>query len=894
MGSSSSTSRGNTVGSHASASAYPAARNRRATSAPPSVATNQHRDRRRTTTGTAAAASSAPPTLHQRHHPVPRSSILPASAASSSLVPHGRVVAGSNASVPGSSIPPASAASPPAGGSSATALSRPGAYSISREGAGPTQVFRVQIPHEVRPGQEFQVIAGSRTVRVRCPVQSRGGHYLQITVPPDPVVRPNVHGMAVLTSATPGMEGGGAVAMRESVRDANAEVLRGQEDRQQQGQEASGSSPANSQASQQQQGEQPQPTTYMVTVPPGISPGMQFAVEVEGQRMMVTCPDNVAAGMNLRILPPQRSPIQSAPPNLPSGIGTSVDRPPEEQSSVSTPPISPPLMQMFEVVVPPGVMPNQSFSLLANGQRVLVTCPPNVRPGQKVRFQLPISNPNEKSKDAPAVQLEYESIKDGWARTIRVTDMKFQWVRMNEDGEIDLKSVARFDVQHSAYTRRLTFLEGNDPRMRTGKLSFGAANESSVESSVELNGKEVVGYAEIAAAHQRGTYEEKAEWFQEICRERLRTKWENGHMRILVRRNHLLHDSLNAVMGLGRMELAKIWRFEFLGETGIDAGGLAREWFQLVTEQIFNPDMGLWLPSATNQMAMRINPASEISCPEDHLIYFRFLGRVMGKALFDGQLVSGHMVRHLYKHILGWPVMFEDLELPDEEYFNSLKSLLDVENMEDLCMDFTFTENALGENRVVELTEGGEEVPVTNDNLPEFLEANLKYHLMDRVKPQMTEMLLGFFDVIPEPLLTIFDFQELELLMCGVPVIDIDDWMANTTYTGHFQHKGAGASTVQWFWEVIREEFDQETRARLLQFVTGTSGVPSRGFSVLQGNDGSIRQFCIHGIKKENSLYPRSHTCFNRLDLPIYGSKNELREKLKVAIATSATGFDIE
>lgn len=255
------------------------------------------------------------------------------------------------------------------------------------------------------------------------------------------------------------------------------------------------------------------------------------------------------------------------------------------------------MMQMFEVVVPPGVRPNQSFSLLANGQRVLVTCPPNVRPGQKVRFQLPIGSPNDKS----SIHLEYESIKDGWARTIRVTDMKFQWVRMNEDGEIDLKSVSRFDLQHSAYTRQLTLLEGNDPRMRTGRIHFGSANESSVESSVTLEGKEVVGYAEIADA-QRRSYDKKAEWFQTILKNRLRVEWRESHMRIIVRRDHLLHDSMEAVMSLGRKDLSKIWRFEFLGETGIDAGGLAREWFQLVTEQVFNPDMGLWLPSPSNQM----------------------------------------------------------------------------------------------------------------------------------------------------------------------------------------------------------------------------------------------------------------------------------------------------
>jgi hypothetical protein len=548
--------------------------------------------------------------------------------------------------------------------------------------------------------------------------------------------------------------------------------------------------------------------------------------------------------------------------NLRTTQGTSLDRPPEQTqhpTSSSSAPTTPPIMQLFEVIVPPGVLPNQSFSLLANGQRVLLTCPPNIHPGQKIRFKLPISNSSSptSNKDAPTVQLAYESIKDGWARTLRVPDMKFQWVRMNKDGEIDMNLGKRFDVKHSAYTRQLVFLEGNDPRMRTGTLKFGAANESSVDSAVEHNGRVVVAYAEIAAAHQRSTFDEKAKWFQDICNERLRGKWSDGHVRVLVRRSHLLHDSLEAVMSLSRTDLNLIWRFEFIDEMGIDAGGLAREWFQLLTEEIFNPDMGLWLPSVTNQMAMRINPSSEISCPEDHLIYFRFLGRVMGKALFDGHLISGHMVRHMYKHLLGWPIMFEDLELPDVGYYNSLMSLLEVENVEDMCLDFTFTENEVGENKIVELVSGGADIPVTNNNLPEFLEANLKYHLMDRVKPQLTELLLGFFDVIPESLLTIFDFQELELLMCGLPVIDIDDWMKHTTYQGYFEMEGEKTKTCQWFWEVVRE-FDQETRARLLQFATGTSGVPSRGFSVLQGNDGNIRQFCMNGIKKEQSLYPRS------------------------------------
>ncbi len=681
-----------------------------------------------------------------------------------------------------------------------TALSRPGAYSVTRSDQG-SQVYRVQIPLGVQPGQVFEVMCGgpgnSRSVRVRCPAQSRGGNYLQLTVPPEPLTRAQMGGMAELTSAT-GEGGGGQVRMLSEVLQRNNE--------QQQQQELERSNNLNNSDT----APPAPPTTYMVTVPQGIRPGMQFAVDVAGQRMMVTCPAGVQAGMNLRIqTPEQQQQQQQQRQSLHSSGGTN-----SSSTSSST------SMQMFEVIVPAGVLPGQSFSLLANGQRVLVTCPRNIRPGQAVRFNLPISD----NSSPPIKHLEYEDIPDGWARTIRVTDMKIQWVKTKHDGDnensVDAQTTT-FDVKNSAYTRKLRFLEGNDPRMRTGILELVPANESSIDSSVQRNGKQIVGYAEIAAAHDKKKFEEKAEWFQMICRDRLKIEWNEGHMKIKIRRAHLLHDSIEAVMSLSPTDMRKIWRFEFLGEVAIDAGGLQREWFQLVTEQLFDPDMGLWLPSASNQMAMRINPASEISCPENHLIYFRFLGRVMGKAMFDGQIVAGHMVRHLYKHILGWPITFEDLEIPDESYYNSLKSLLKLDNIEDMCLDFTFLENDLGENRTVDLIEDGSNVDVTNENLPLYLEVNMKYHMMERVKPQLNELLLGFFDVIPEPLLTVFDFQELELLMCGLPEIDIDDWKKYTDYQGLFEQKGSGDRVVLWFWEIVSDEFDHEQRARLLQFSTG-------------------------------------------------------------------------
>jgi E3 ubiquitin-protein ligase NEDD4 len=127
------------------------------------------------------------------------------------------------------------------------------------------------------------------------------------------------------------------------------------------------------------------------------------------------------------------------------------------------------------------------------------------------------------------------------------------------------------------------------------------------------------------------------------------------------------------------------------------------------------------------------------------------------------------MAKYLYKHLLGWPVMFIDLKDLDEEYYYSLKGLIDMgEDVEFVGADFTVTENVLGAKHTVELVEDGSNVDVTARNVLEYVEACLKYRLLGQCEMQVNELLLGFFDVVPEPLLGIFDYQELELLMSGV------------------------------------------------------------------------------------------------------------------------------
>lgn len=108
--------------------------------------------------------------------------------------------------------------------------------------------------------------------------------------------------------------------------------------------------------------------------------------------------------------------------------------------------------------------------------------------------------------------------------------------------------------------------------------------------------------------------------------------------------------------------------------------------------------------------------------------------------------------------------------------------------------------------------------------------------------------------------------------------IDLDDWKKNTVYRGAFAAQGDEHPVIQMFWEAMQEA-TVEDRARFLQFVTGTSRVPVQGFSCLQGVDGNIKLFTIESVPLELSVFPHAHTCFNRVDLPLYANKEELKCK---------------
>lgn len=387
-------------------------------------------------------------------------------------------------------------------------------------------------------------------------------------------------------------------------------------------------------------------------------------------------------------------------------------------------------------------------------------------------------------------------------------------------------------------------------------------------------------------------FKEKQSWFQEQLK-KLRVPWDQGHVKLRVKRSSLLQDSYMVFLKLQPMDMRRFFRFEFIDEPGVDAGGVAREWFETVADMCFNVDFGLFEYGGTDSVSYQINPSSGFA-NELHLQFFRFLGRLIGKALFDGHTINAHLTRVYYKHLLAWPIVEDDIEFIDSEIAKSTKQIRECENAQDLCLDFTMNISVFGENKTIDLKPNGKDIEVTNENRDEYLFLRLQQIALSRVSAQLHEFLVGVYEVVPMGLLSVFDYSELELLLCGLPTISVDDWKANTVYRGVFLDKnGAMHPVIDMFWELMMESNDEQ-RARFLQFATGTSRVPVTGFGALQGNDGNVKLFTIDALKLEDSVFPKSHTCFNRIDLPLYTSKEEMKFRIGQALAYEGTGFQME
>ncbi|XP_064160388.1 E3 ubiquitin-protein ligase Itchy-like isoform X2 [Anguilla rostrata] len=348
------------------------------------------------------------------------------------------------------------------------------------------------------------------------------------------------------------------------------------------------------------------------------------------------------------------------------------------------------------------------------------------------------------------------------------------------------------------------------------------------------------------------------------------------HIKITVTRKTLFEDSFQQIMSFNPQDLRRRLWIIFPGEEGLDYGGVAREWFFLLSHEVLNPMYCLFEYAGKENYCLQINPASYIN--PDHLKYFKFIGRFIAMALFHGKFIDTGFSLPFYKRILNKPLGLKDLESIDPEFYNSLIWIKenDIEEC-GLEMYFSVDKEILGEVTTHELKPDGSNVVVTEENKEEYIRLVAEWRLSRGVEEQTQAFFEGFNEVLPQQYLQYFDAKELEVMLCGMQEIDLTDWQRNTIY----RHYARSSKQILWFWQFIKE-MDNEKRMRLLQFVTGTCRLPVGGFADLMGSNGP-QKFCIEKVGKENWL-PRSHTCFNRLDLPPYRSYEQMKEKLMFAI----------
>jgi len=379
-------------------------------------------------------------------------------------------------------------------------------------------------------------------------------------------------------------------------------------------------------------------------------------------------------------------------------------------------------------------------------------------------------------------------------------------------------------------------------------------------------------------------FDVKRQWFKtQVRRLRQQASRRHGSLRLSLRRKHVFEDAFHAFIHRNAEELRGRLHITFQNEEGVDAGGLSREFFAILAKEMFNPNYALFM-STEDGCTFQPNPNSSIN-PDD-LRYFRFVGRIVGKAVVDGFLLDAHFTRSLYKHMLGIKPTHQDMQAIDPDYYKNLQMILQ-HNLEDIGLELTFSteDHSFGRSQTLDLIPNGRNISVTEETKARYVDLVCEHRMTMAIEKQIKAYLEGFYEMVDPDLISIFTAKELELLISGMPEIDIDDLKKNTEYNGY----RPADREIGWFWNIMFS-LSRSEKAAFLQFVTGSSKVPLAGFSELQGMRG-VQKFSINKASGSAGALMSAHTCFNALDLPVYKSEDEMKEKLLYAISEGGGGF---
>ncbi|KAL7068532.1 HECT domain-containing family protein [Cryptosporidium serpentis] len=345
-----------------------------------------------------------------------------------------------------------------------------------------------------------------------------------------------------------------------------------------------------------------------------------------------------------------------------------------------------------------------------------------------------------------------------------------------------------------------------------------------------------------------------------------------------IRRDSIIRDSMEQLSL--QNNLKKQLKVTFIGEEGVDEGGVQKEFFQLLVQEIFKVDFGMFI-YYENTRLFWFNMASLESDGE-----FELIGVILALAIYNGIILDVHFPLAVYKKLLGFKTGIRDLYEIQPGYARSLISLLsitDSERFDDLCLTFSTTINNFGEFQIVALSPElyNADEPVTIENVQIYIDCYIDWFFNKSIKRQFAAFYNGFHSICGGRALELFSPQELVQVICGSSKFDLDSLINATKYQDGYTKD---SETVKYFWEVVRE-FDVGTQKKLLFFVTGSDRIPMKGL-------GDIN-FIIGRFGPDSNMLPTAHTCFNYLLLPDYNNKEKLRKLLLISLEHSQ-GFGLK
>ncbi|XP_017071877.1 ubiquitin-protein ligase E3B [Drosophila eugracilis] len=384
---------------------------------------------------------------------------------------------------------------------------------------------------------------------------------------------------------------------------------------------------------------------------------------------------------------------------------------------------------------------------------------------------------------------------------------------------------------------------------------------------------------------------------------------------IVIHRERIVEDGYRQLAAQPTQALKGVIRVRFINqqglhEAGIDQDGVFKEFLEETIKKVFDPSLNLF--KTTSDQRLYPSPISYVQ--DNHLQLFEFVGRMLGKAVYEGIVVDVPFASFFLSQLLGQTQQalyscMDELPSLDNELYRSLTFIKHYkQDVADLNLTFSVDQDVMGKIVTHELHPGGKARVVNDHNKLVYIHYMAFFHMNTQIREQTIAFNRGFRSIVNPEWLSLFSPPELQRLISGDTVpLDLKDLRKHTQYYGgfHDSHRVVG-----WLWDILAKDFTEDERKLFLKFVTSCSKPPLLGFAHLEppfsircvevGDDedtGDTIGSVIRGfftIRKKDPLnrLPTSSTCFNLLKLPNYQKKSTLRDKLRYAVSSN-TGFEL-